>query len=283
VLRIQRLDGPDVAMIRSEMAWLAALRRDTDLVVPEPVPARDGDLLAVVEADGVPDKRACVLYRWVDGRFLDEQLTEGHVARVGAFMARLQEHGAAFVLPPGFQRGCVDHVTAFARTQDDSLSPAVAERAGAVVDELSPGGGDRVRAVVDRARAARDAIGRGPDAFGLMHADLHQENFLFHRGRVRAIDFDDCGYGPYIYDLAVTLSELTGRAAYPALRAALLAGYRTVRPLPAEHEPFIDTFIALRAVQLMMWAVEHRSEPMFRDTWRGWLADGLTSLRAAAA
>jgi Ser/Thr protein kinase RdoA (MazF antagonist) len=61
--------------------------------------------------------------------------------------------------------------------------------------------------------------------FGLIHADLHQENYLFHGKQVRAIDFDDCGYGPFVYDLAVTLSELEHRADYPTLRAALLAGY----------------------------------------------------------
>ena len=36
----------------------------------------------------------------------------------------------------------------------------------------------------------------GPDVFGLIHAHLHQENCLIHRGEVRAIDFDHCGYGP---------------------------------------------------------------------------------------
>jgi len=45
-------------------------------------------------------------------------------------------------------------------------------------------------------------------AFGLIHGDLHHENFLFHRGEARAIDFDDCGWGFHLYDLAVTLSEL---------------------------------------------------------------------------
>jgi Ser/Thr protein kinase RdoA (MazF antagonist) len=279
VLRVQRRGGPDPVMVRSEMAWLTALRRDTDLVVPDPVPTRAGDLQTVVTADGVPQARSCVLYRWVEGRFVDEQLTEGHLARVGAFTARLHVHGAAFVPPPGFRRGAVDHVTTVGRTQDDGLSAEVAGRAADVVGALRPDGGRLVRAVVERARTARAEIGRGPDAYGLIHADLHQENYLFHRGRVRAIDFDDCGYGPFVYDLAVTLSELTRRAGYPALRAAMLAGYRTVRSLPAGHERFIDTFIALRHLQLTMWAVEHRTEPMFRDSWRRWLDDGLAAIR----
>jgi Ser/Thr protein kinase RdoA (MazF antagonist) len=57
-------------------------------------------------------------------------------------------------------------------------------------------------------RQAQRELGASPDVFGLIHSDLHQENYLFHRGRVRAIDFDDCGWGHFVYDLAVTLSEL---------------------------------------------------------------------------
>src|SRR5689334_9955374 len=44
------------ADVRSEMEWLAALRHDTQLAVPEPVRTRDGALLTVAEIDGVPDR-----------------------------------------------------------------------------------------------------------------------------------------------------------------------------------------------------------------------------------
>jgi Ser/Thr protein kinase RdoA (MazF antagonist) len=273
VLRVARPDGPSLAMARSEATWLAALRRDTDLVVPGPVPTREGELVCVVADGGVPEPRVCVLFRWVEGRFVDQRLTATHLERVGVFTARLQACGAQFAPPAGFDRGPVDHVTSFGRTRSDGLAPEVAERAAALVDQVHPAGGGRViAAVIDHARAARDALGRGPAVFGLIHADLHQENYLFHRGEVRAIDFDDCGYGPYLYDLAVTLLELLGRPDYPGLRAALLAGYRSVAPLPVEHERLVDTFMALRAVQLTMWVTEHRTEPKFRDAW----ADQLT-------
>lgn len=37
------------------------------------------------------------------------------------------------------------------------------------------------------------------------------------------------------------------------LRAALLVGYRQVRPLPAEQEGLLDLFIAMRLVELARW------------------------------
>ena len=117
--------------------------------------------------------------------------------------------------------------------------------------------------------------------FGLIHSDLHQENYLFHRGRVRAIDFDDCGWGHFVYDLAVTLSELQHLPDSAALRAGLLRGYRAVRPLPAEHERYLEVFHALRVLKLTLWFLEQRDHPAFAD-WEADVRDGLADLRKLA-
>lgn len=46
------------------MDWLAAMRRDADLPVPEPVPALDGRPLTQASMLGVPGERNCSLLRW---------------------------------------------------------------------------------------------------------------------------------------------------------------------------------------------------------------------------
>jgi Ser/Thr protein kinase RdoA (MazF antagonist) len=273
---VQRPDGPNVSQVRSEMAWLAAICRDTDLAVPRPVPARSRELVTVVADPAVPEPRACVLYHWVDGRFVDERLSVPQLRRLGEFTAKLQLHGARM---NGFDRGRVDDFSTFGRTQSDGFSPAVVDRAAALVTELhSAEGGERVRAVIERARAVRRSLGYGDDVFGLVHGDLHQENYLFHRGHVRVIDFDDCGFGHYAYDLAVTIKELGHLPQRSALRHALLEGYCSVRPTSFVDAGVLDAFIGLRRVQQLISAIEHRDHPRFRDSWRAWLASALAEL-----
>jgi Ser/Thr protein kinase RdoA (MazF antagonist) len=272
VLRIHRAGTPTVESVSAELAWLKALRRDTDLEVPDPVPTRADTLLTVATTAGVPTPHICVLFRWLNGRQIDAGLTPTHLERAGALMARLQDHAAQFGPPPGFSRGRVDYPVEMARNLPDPFSPAVINYCRTLVaDTLSEPEAEQVVAVIERVRLAEQAlsigVGERPPTFGLIHADLHQYNLLFEREAVRAIDFDDCGFGPLLYDLAVPLTMLQERAEYPSLRAALLRGYRQVRPLSTEHEAYVDTFMALRHLQDALWVLEYRKHPAIRDDW----------------
>lgn len=275
VLRIHRTAGSPfhpvrgVAEVRSEMLWLTALRRETGLAVPEPIPTTAGDLLTVAEVDGVPTPRICVLLQWGQGRFRDAGLTPSHLERVGAFVARLHEHATSFVPPPGFVRGRIG-----------DLSGGVADYvAGAIGEVRGPEAAATVEVVLGLVEAERQALGERPDVFGLIHADLHQENYLFDQGRVRAIDFDDCGWGHFAHDLTVVLSELRWRPDYEARRAGLLRGYRAVRDFPTAHERSIEIIQGLRRLQLMLWFLEQRHLPAFAD-WEEEVDYGLEDLTA---
>jgi Ser/Thr protein kinase RdoA (MazF antagonist) len=57
------------------------------------------------------------------------------------------------------------------------------------------------------------------------------------------------------------------RATTQLLRDSFLAGYRSIRRLAAEYEPYLDTFCDLRDLQMMIWAIEMRDHPAFRERW----------------
>jgi Ser/Thr protein kinase RdoA (MazF antagonist) len=286
VLRIHRSAGKTPEIVRAELAWLVALQQEADLVVPRPVPTRAGDLLTIARAEGVPEPRICVLFRWIDGRFLEQGLTPTHLYRVGAFMARLQLSAARFNPPKGFVRGRLDNLygkprgisEVLARQQiDNPEDEATAIRL--VTEVCSLEDGRAVAKLIRKIRAVQRLMGYEPETFGLIHGDMHQENYLFHRGQVRLIDFDDCGFGHYVYDLAVTLFNLRFRADTPQLRAGFLAGYRSVRSLSAEHEQYIETFCDLRDLQMMIWEIEMRDHPAFRAHWAASVQETLKYIR----
>ncbi|HYP41012.1 MAG TPA: phosphotransferase [Chloroflexia bacterium] len=269
----QAYPGRTEVEVRSEMMWLDALRRDTGLGVPEPVRATGGAFLTIAQVDGVPEPRMCVLLKWLDGRFIDKGLTASHLERVGVFIARLHEHTTYYRVPEGFTRVRVDEIS-------DVLAEYMLSKFGQF---RSPEEVGVVKETISRVREVQARLGTGPEVFGLIHSDLHQENYLFHRGQVRAIDFDDCGWAALIYDLTVTLSEVKHRKDYPALRAALLQGYRNIRHLSAEHESYLNTYLALRELQLMIWFVDQREHPAFRDYWEADVASGLERLKEFVA
>jgi Ser/Thr protein kinase RdoA (MazF antagonist) len=132
--------------------------------------------------------------------------------------------------------------------------------------------------VLRQARDVEGEMGEGLEAFGLMHADLHYGNLLYEGDTVKAIDFDDCGFGNLLYDMSPMLNAMVEWPNYAALRAAMLEGYRRVRPLSAEHEAHIDTFIALRRVQDAVWGFEVKEHTTLGDNYKDEVRHYLTAL-----
>jgi Ser/Thr protein kinase RdoA (MazF antagonist) len=275
LLRIHRTTGSpwhprrSAAEVRSELQWLHALRATAGLPVPEPVPARDGSPLAIVEVPGLAGPRVCVLFRWLTGRFLNTSLTPTHLERVGRAMARLHAHATSFRPPPGFVRW----------RREDLTEAVCAPLVRTVGRSCGAAAADLVVTVVEGVRRAQEAIGSSREAYGLIHGDLHQENYLFARGHVGIIDFDDCGWGHLLADFATTLSELDDRSGAAELRAGLLRGYCEIRPLPAGFDEHLPAFLALRQLQLTLWVIEQRDHPAF-ERWEADAHEGLDALRA---
>jgi Ser/Thr protein kinase RdoA (MazF antagonist) len=87
-----------------------------------------------------------------------------------------------------------------------------------------------------------------------VHADLRLANLLVDGERITVIDFEDCGFSWYLYDLACALTFNEGRPDVRELIEAWVAGYREVQPLSRADEEEIDTFLMLRRVMLSAYA-----------------------------
>lgn len=65
----------------------------------------------------------------------------------------------------------------------------------------------------------------GHDGKGMIHYDLHLGNFLFENGHARIIDFDECGYGYYLFDLGHILFAQHDHANAAELESVFIEKY----------------------------------------------------------
>lgn len=280
MLRICHPRRASVESVQSELLWLAALNQETDLHVPEPVLNKESQYVTVVSDTNMPGICLCVLFHWTNGRFLYRSLLPSHLFQVGELTARLHHHAADWDRQAGFTRRRVDNLNPLRQEQDDDFDETVAAQVIQAVAAVStPDEAKVVEAVIHKVWSVLQDLGEGPDAFGLIHADVHQSNYLFHKGRVGLIDFDDCGFGHWLYDLAVPLYCLRNHPGFAVLQEAFLTGYRRSHPLSIEQEAHLGTFMALRTLQDMLWDIEERDRPAFRDRWHAQMINGLQALR----
>lgn len=248
-------------VVESELRWLAALRRDTSLIVPEPIRTVDGHYTSEGRFDGVPTPRVCSMLRWVKGRFFAETFKPIHLKRVGALTAQLHNHAAAWRIPVGFVRP--------QWTWDAFFGDAIGYTSLSA-DEVWGIVPATYRSVLEGAAAAlrpiMSELGTGPEVWGLIHADLHLENVLFAGSEARPIDFDDCGFGYWIYDIAVALWELRLEKEWQALLQAFLDGYARHRPVPDAQLPYLEPFMAGREAMIgLVIAAETHVVPAYRE------------------
>jgi aminoglycoside phosphotransferase len=96
--------------------------------------------------------------------------------------------------------------------------------------------------------ADRLADGPPPDGPQVpLHGDCHPKNALLAGDSIALIDLDQAGVGPAAADIGSLLARLHADGVADEARSGFLSGYRTVRPLPAEHSLRWHTAAALVA------------------------------------
>ena len=278
VLRIHRLGYHSDEALRSELAWMTALR-GSGIEVPQVVPSRSGNDFERIGCEGVPGPRQVDVFEWIEGNQLgsveqglsnDRAWVERTYAVVGELAARMHTQSGAGQAPPGFQR----HSWC-----DEGLAGA-APLWGRFweLEGLSP----RQRSLFERLRTRLKqemvALGKTPDRFGLIHADLVPENILVAGNRLRIIDFDDAGYGWHLFEIATSLYFIRRDSHYETARDALIAGYRRHRALSDEHLKLLPMFLAARGTTYLGWVHTRKGEATARE-----LTPQLVELAEAAA
>ncbi|MGD8456734.1 MAG: phosphotransferase [Anaerolineales bacterium] len=250
--------------VESELTWLTALSEEAGLPVPQPVPTLDGRYLIKVATPGVPDGRLVSMMRWLDGRRMLDGLRPKHFRSWGETMGKLHNFSEKWQPPKGFTRPHWDWEGQLGgrefRFPMDEVLAAIPKRYL-----------EAFQIVSKETKKAMEAFGKGSDAYGLIHGDMYPENLLFKGGKALFIDFEDFGYGYWMWDLGVALCSWPWTDDLKWRKEALLDGYAQTRTLPDEQLKHVDLFMAAQQATMVLWAtVFILNDPAMRHEHEEW-------------
>ncbi len=247
VLRLHRPGYHDTREVQSELDWIAALKRDTRVLVPEIVPTGAGDDIALLPVAGEPAPRLAVLFRAHPGEQPDQ--TDPRLndifAALGEAAALCHRHVGTWRKPKGFSRP--------RWTIANMLGPSGIWGDWRVAPGLSLADKVLLSETELRLHALFNAYGTEPGRFGLIHNDMRPSNFLWHDGKLRLLDFDDCGFAWFIADFAASASWFETDPRVPELFACWRAGYERHRNLDADDIAMAGPALMARRLLLLAW------------------------------
>jgi Ser/Thr protein kinase RdoA (MazF antagonist) len=258
VVRVHRVGYSSAEEIRSELAWIEALRHEGVVETATPVAGSDGELLQtlVCPAGGTP--RHAVAFARLPGTAPDPA---GDVVRwferLGELTARMHRHARSWPRPAGFRRKRWDLAA--------MVGPEAFWGPWRAAIGLTAGGAAVIEQALAQVEMRLTRFGSESDRFGLVHADLHLANLLADGQHLRIIDFDDCGFSWYLYDFATAVSFIEHQSVVPDLLAAWTGAYRRVAPLSAQELAEIPSFVILRRILLSAWIASHREVPLAQE------------------
>ncbi|GAB7044584.1 MULTISPECIES: phosphotransferase [Catenuloplanes] len=213
----------------TETARLTHWLHGRGLPVSAPVPARDGRLQVVA------GRVSMHLQREVVGDLLDTA-DPGQVRAAGAVVARLQDALAGYPDADRFPAGPAAPLTA-----------RVTGWLDAHAGHLPAAARDALRGMVAAAPPDRSAR-------QLVHGDVRSANVLWARGGIAAVlDLEEARHDHPLVELARAAVLLGTRyhdwgPVPAAVRAGFVAGYRSVRPLTAAEEGWLDVLLLWQAL-----------------------------------
>jgi Ser/Thr protein kinase RdoA (MazF antagonist) len=248
VLRVRRPGYHSLAAIRSELAWMAALRAETQVSTPQLIPSHNGEDVVIAVVDGMSLHVDAVTF--IPGCTGEENPDAVGFEELGRLTAVMHDHSRNWRQPAGFTRFRWDLEAILgpdARWGNWRLAPGLTLEDREIIQRAS-----------DEIVRNMTVFGCAPDRFGLVHADLRLANLMVGpAGELTVIDFDDSGWTWYLADLGAAVSFIEDTPIAERIVADWLAGYFEVGTIPADHLALIPSFVMMRRIMLTAWIASH--------------------------
>ena len=241
VIRVSRpIPGAAQRSVASEVEFMTALASGTDVAVPAVMRNRDGELVTVATAEGVPEPRECVVFGWIGGPDLAERRSPQTWAKLGELMGTMHLFAETWEPTAGF------HVADY-----DSCIPY-----GEPLVVFEPGRTELfgleglLRDAADATNERISALAREVPTF-VLHGDLHQWNVKIERGVLSPFDFEDLLTGAPILDVATSLYYVRGDEDCAELWRAFRTGYESQRPWVEREPGEMERLMFARSIDLL--------------------------------
>lgn len=254
ILRVCRPGYHTKEEIGNELVFMNSIAKDSEITVPLPIKGENGDYIQEVEWNET--MYYCTAFTFLNGELPNEDHEEELIEQfegLGKITAQLHEHSIKnWDSFNKLKRLTWDFDTViganpkWARWQDGL--------------GMTPARLDLLQQVCDKIEARLKKFGKSKERFGLIHGDLRLANLLVDGKELKVIDFDDCGFGWYLFDLGTALSFIEHKPYVPKLVEQWVKGYETVRKLSKEEKDEIPTFIMMRRLQLISWVGSRDNE-----------------------
>lgn len=248
VLRVGTPHANSRSNIELEVAWLDALKRETDLEVVRPIRTAGRGLIVDEYDEGIDKERSCVLFSWIPGQPMAEGSGPFAYRLLGAMSASLTAHGRTWSPPPNVECRRWDRVFYYQEDFDPVIihNPLYSHlfdipRASAIRKAI-----ELAEEVIDESYASAEPQ--------IVHGDLHEWNVHLAGSRLYAFDFEDVMFALPAQDVAISLYSSRNSEVRDDLRLAFRRGYEAIAPWPVEDERQLDGFHAARQIMLMNYA-----------------------------
>ena len=226
--------------VEGEVAWVKFLNNSDLVQTARPISNIQGSHVTTFFHQESGRDLYTVMYSWLEGEDVGDEPTPTQLHALGAAMAHMHKLSVDFDLPGDCQVpilndpfwGSPDLLRGDESQLSDEYKTLVIE------------------AFAEISRRTNDLYQENKSH--LIHADLHGWNVKWHLDQISVFDFDDCGIGLPIQDLATALYYLDT----PDQDQALLEGYKSVKALPVYEEKDLQMLLMHRRLLLLNYLYE---------------------------
>lgn len=258
IIRVQRNDYSSKDAIRSEMAWVKALYDEKIILTAKPIQLISGGYVAEAQTSS-GEKRMMVAFEKLPGS--EPNLKQNDLPHwfevIGEITAKMHIHAKKWSRPDWFTRRVWDYDGIVGENafwgdwhKDKDLSESDLKTIGRTLDSV---------------KQIMDEYGINDENFGVIHSDCRATNLLVDGDKLQVIDFDDMGFGWYLFDFAASLSFMEQSKLAPELMKAWVKGYEKIKKLSDYEKSLLPTISIMRRIELMNWCNTHSEVPFAHE------------------